>query len=208
MSFSDDKELAFRSQELAFQNETAGPHDGVAAHGGAHAALGKGFISSASNLEIIPLTWGFALGESKRLVFNTRIESALGGSPLWKRAIQEGRCIMPVASFFEPHGSETVRSPRTGKPMKRQYEFADADNQPLLLAGVHDQGRLSIVTTSPNASVAPIHERMPLALRFEEVPVWLEGDFAALADRADFGLIARPEDADTAEAGNTQLTLF
>ena len=159
-------------------------------------------------LEIAPLTWGFTLGEGKRLVFNTRIESALGGSPLWKHAIQNGRCIMPVASFFEPHGSETVCSPRTGRPMKRQYEFADTHEQPLLLAGVHDQGRLSIVTTAPNASVAPVHERMPLALRFEEVPTWLEGDFAALADRSGFQLSVRPEQIDSPEIEAAQLTLF
>ena len=166
-------------------------------------------VPRASCLEIEPFIWGFEL-PGKKLVFNTRIESALGGSALWADAIREGRCILPVASFFEPHASETVRDLRTRRLGKRQYEFADAHSMPLLLASVHDGGRLSVVTTEPNESVAPIHNRMPLALRFEEVPLWLEGDFTPLADRSDFELLARPEDAGRVdcESDDPQLSLF
>ena len=150
-----------------------------------------------THLEIAPFTWGFPLKDGKKLVFNTRIESALEGSPLWARALREGRCILPVASFFEPHATELSTSPKTGRPVKRQYEFTgDDDRAPLLLAGVGDGGRLSIVTTEPNAHVAPIHPRMPLVLRFEEVEAWLYGnynDFAALADRSRVSLAAQPE---------------
>ena len=35
---------------------------------------------------------------------------------------------------------------------------------------------------------------MPIVLRFEEVPTWLEGDFASLADRSQIDLLAAPED--------------
>ena len=164
-------------------------------------------VPHAAQLEIAPLTWGFRLSDDKKLVFNTRIESALGGSPLWAKAIQKGRCILPAASFFEPHMSETVRSPRTGRLIKRQYEFADAHGAPLLLASVHDNGRLSVVTTEPNASVSRVHGRMPLLLRFEEAPVWLEGDFASLADRTGFELAVQPEDRGD-EPNDSQLSLF
>ena len=149
---------------------------------------------SDNGLQIIPLTWGFSFPDSKRLIFNTRIESALGGTRMWAEPIRDGRCVLPVATFFEPHGSETTASPRTGKPMKRQYEFATPGDEPLLLASVQREGRLSVVTTGPNASVSPIHPRMPIVLRFEEVPTWLEGDFASLADRSQIDLLAAPED--------------
>ena len=154
-------------------------------------------------LEIVSLTWGFDAPFGKGLVFNTRIESALDGSRMWRDALREGRCIMPVASFFEPHLSETTRSPRTGRPAKRQYEFRDAQGAPLLLAGVQQNGRLSIVTAEPNASVAPIHARMPLVLRFEEAPQWLEGNILPFADRSRIELEAHPEDE-----GDVQMSLF
>lgn len=153
----------------------------------------QGVIGTQSGLFIEPLTWGFASPDAQGLVFNTRIESALGGSRMWSDAIREGRCIVPVASFFEPHATETVLSPRTGKPIKQQYEFQAEDGAPLLLAGVHREGRLSVVTTEPNEAVAPIHARMPLALRFREARTWLEGDWASLADRSGMPLSVEPE---------------
>lgn len=155
----------------------------------------------------MPFTWGFNLSDGKRLVFNTRIESALGGSGLWSGPIREGRCVLPVAAFFEPHGSETAPSPRTGRRVKRQYEFTSPDGEPLLLASVAWSGRLSVVTTEPNASVAPVHPRMPLALRFEEVRTWLDGDFPTLAGRSRPDLLAYPEDGEL-DGGPEQLSLF
>ncbi|MBQ9000867.1 MAG: SOS response-associated peptidase family protein [Eggerthellaceae bacterium] len=158
-----------------------------------------------NGLAISPFIWGFTFPNSKKLIFNTRIESALGGTRMWAGPIRDGRCVLPAATFFEPHGSETATSPRTGRAMKRQYEFASPDGEPLLLAGVHDGERLSVITTEPNASVAPIHPRMPLALRFEEVPTWLGDNYASLADRSRFELTAHPEDDASALP---QLSLF
>lgn len=64
------------------------------------------------------------------------------------------------------------------------------------MAGVADGRFCSVVTTGPNARVSPVHPRMPLLLRFQEVPLWLEGsasDIAPLADRSQCDLAARPE---------------
>lgn len=161
---------------------------------------------TAGRLEIARFNWGFPLDDGKKTVFNTRIESALAGSRMWAKLLRNGRCILPVATFFEPHATETSTSPRTGRPIKRQYEFADEGGAPLLLASVCAGERLSVVTTEPNASVAPIHPRMPLVLRFEEVPTWLFGDFASLADRSTIALAAQPETP--AIQGPAQLSLF
>ena len=159
--------------------------------------------------------WGFTPNWSNKTIFNTRIESALSGSGMWANIIRDGRCIVPAASFFEPHATETVRSPRTGRQVKRSYEFAQPDGSPLLLAGLCNDGCCSIVTTEPNRWVSPIHARMPLALRFEEVLPWIAGDqeaLSALADRRSFELRVSPESIHTENEGNTeppdQLSLF
>ena len=39
--------------------------------------------------------------------------------------------------------------------------------------GVEDENQFTILTTIPNASVAPVHDRMPLVLDRDEVPQWL-----------------------------------
>lgn len=167
-----------------------------------------------AGLRILEATWGIEAPWNGKLVYNTRIESALGGSTMWDVPIREGRCILPAATFFEPHATETARSPKTGRQIKRQYEFAMPGETPLLLASICDGNRLSVVTTEPNAHVAPIHPRMPLALRFEEVPLWLEGDLsdiAELADRSALELDAQPETLDpptSSRPDDTQLSLF
>lgn len=145
----------------------------------------------------IPLTWGFPVEWSKRPVINTRIETALGPNPgMWRDAVRHGRCVVPAARFFEPHATETEPSPRTGRPMKRQYAFASPDGRPLLMAAVSDRGRFSIVTTEPCPAVAPVHDRMPLLLLPDEVGAWLGDGFPALADRSRFELAVAPERAE------------
>ena len=124
---------------------------------------------SGDNFSVESFTWGFEAPWNKRLIFNTRIEQALSGTRMWAHAINDGRCILPAATFFEPHQSETARSPRTGRQMKRQYEFSSPSGEPLLLASIQQGGHLSVVTTEPNAAVSPIHARMPLVLRFDEI---------------------------------------
>lgn len=149
-------------------------------------------------LTVVMLSWGFPLEGKQNAVFNTRIETALaqlegnrGG--MWADAIARGRCLVPVRAFYESHGTETVKSEKTGRPVRRQYRFRLPGARAFLLAGIQREGRLSIVTTAPNASVAPVHDRMPLVLGPGESGVWLGPGFAVLADRGGIVLAAEPE---------------
>lgn len=173
---------------------------GVIAPAGALGGEGRS-DGSSDTLTHAPLTWGFPVEWSTRPVFNTRIETALGPNPgMWGAPIAQGRCLVATAGFFEPHATETDRSPRTGKPIKRQYRFTLPVGAPLLIAGVQQAGRFSLVTTVPNRWVSPIHDRMPLVLRPEEALTWLFGgraDLAALADRSTLELTAAPENPAT-----------
>ena len=76
-----------------------------------------------------------------------------------------------------------TESERTGRPVRRQYLFRLPGARAFLLAAVREGDRFSIVTTRPNASVAPIHDRMPLVLGPGESSVWLGPDFTKLTDR-------------------------
>lgn len=143
----------------------------------------------AGGLRVTTLEWGFPLDGKPHAVFNTRIESALdqlrrGRRGMWAKAIAEGRCLVPVRAFYEGHVSERVTSERTGKPVRRQYRFRMPGARAFLLAAVQQDGRFSIVTTEPNASVAPVHDRMPLVLGPGESGIWLGTSFASLVDRS------------------------
>lgn len=148
-------------------------------------------LPGAAGLEVAELSWGFDApqGARSRLVFNTRIETALAqaraGSGLWAWPITCGRCLVPVRSFYE---SWTREPPRRGA----QARFTLPGHRVFLLAGVQQAGRFSVVTTAPNASVAPLHSRMPLVLAPGESRIWLSDDYACLADRSALALDATP----------------
>lgn len=144
-------------------------------------------------LAIADMAWGYEVPWKKGPVFNTRIETALDDpSCMWAESFARRRCIVPAWTFYESHATETIPSPRTGKPVKRQYAFERPDGAPLLLAAIHDRGRFSLVTTAPNQVVAPVHNRMPLALDASEAVSWLTGDFAPLLDRGALALSTVP----------------
>lgn len=152
----------------------------------------------AGELRVENFEWGFPLDGKPYAVFNTRIETALdqlksGGRGMWGKAIAQGRCLVPVRAFYESHATERTISPKTGNPVKRQYRFRLPGARAFLLAAVQMDGRFSIVTTEPNVSVAPVHNRMPLVLGRGESSVWLGPDFASLANRNSVGLESIPE---------------
>lgn len=145
------------------------------------------------------LKWGFQESWNPNLVHNTRIESA--AKPTWRDSMEHRRCILPMRAFFETHEQETYPSPRTGKPIKRPYEFRVPGQDVILVGATHKDGRFSMVTTEANTDMAPIHHRMPLIIRPDEVPFWLSADYQQLANRFTIKLEAEP-------VGEAPLTLF
>lgn len=155
-------------------------------------------LDGNGRLATVKLTWGFALEGRRAAVYNTRIETALDQLRRWRRgmwadAIAKGRCLVPVRAFYESHATETVASERTDRPVRRQYRFRLPGAGAFLLVGVQHEGQLSIVTTAPDADVAPVRDRMPLVLGPGESGVWLGSDFARLADRSGIQLATEPE---------------
>lgn len=174
--------------------------------------------------------WGVAVEWRKGLVFNARLESALRGEGLWREAMATGRCLVPVRAFYETRNVE----PPSDQPSlaldalgsaskgnrKPQYRFTSSADEALLLAGLVVEGnRLAVVTTEPNALMAPIHNRMPLVLSAQEAWMWLEGvpeARALLADRAQVDLAVQELPASdktkrgraVSDPGADQLSLF
>lgn len=155
--------------------------------------------NASGGVEAFEATWGFAAPWAKRPVFNTRIETALSSEGgMWSRAIAQGRCIVPAARFFETQNrfaaSVAASDDITKKRRRSLYSFGMPDGAPVLMAGVQQDGRFSVVTTRSNAGVAPVHDRMPLVLGPGESSVWLGGSFASLANKNRPELEVLPEE--------------
>jgi putative SOS response-associated peptidase YedK len=105
---------------------------------------------------------------------NARSETA-ASKPTFKESLATRRCLIPADGFYEWQKKEKGKLPH--------YIF-NKDGTPLVFAGLwsswKDPGsgeRLktcTILTGEPNDLVAPIHDRMPVALPAEVWAPWLD----------------------------------
>ena len=143
-------------------------------------------------LEVAELTWGFSttFNASSKLVFNTRMDTALrqlaSGHGLWANPIAHNRCLVPVRSFYESWTKSAERR-------HTDVRFSMPNRRVFLLAGLYEDDRFSVVTTTPNEDVRHYHTRMPLVLAPGESRIWLGPDFGTLAQRPSPRLDAEPE---------------
>ncbi|PWW06250.1 putative SOS response-associated peptidase YedK [Paenibacillus cellulosilyticus] len=107
-------------------------------------------------------------------MLNARAESA-ADKPAFREAVRRKRCLIPADSFYE----WKTRQDGTKQPMR----IVMRDRQPFAMAGLYetwvaaDGSKLStctVLTTSPNELMEPIHNRMPVLLRPEDEPLWLD----------------------------------
>ena len=138
---------------------------------------------------------------ASKLVFNTRLDTGVrqlrAGRGMWADAMANGRCLVPVRAFYENGPA----------PIRRPFRFSLAGSSVFLLAGIAEDGRFSIVTTSPNSQVAPVHNRMPLVLAPGESHLWLAGDLrdpAVLGRLADRGSVALDATADEPQGNGSR----
>lgn len=109
-------------------------------------------------------------------MINARSETVLEKSA-FAESFQERRCLLPADGFYEWHT-------RGGK--KLPWLATRTDGDPMVFAGIWaswrdksdpDADRLltcSILTTTANEAVAPIHDRMPVILDRRDWNTWLD----------------------------------
>lgn len=108
--------------------------------------------------------WGFPGFEGKKLIFNARCESALK-KPMFQNSLSHRRIVIPAAWFYE------------WNPRKEKNTFCRNDMSILFMAGFcrryEDGEHFVILTTAANASMEPVHDRMPLILERQEIADWM-----------------------------------
>jgi putative SOS response-associated peptidase YedK len=146
--------------------------------------------SGARHLDV--LSWGllpFFTKEAKgaKRPINARAET-IATSGMFRESFARRRCLIPADAFYEWQA-------RAGA--KQAMAIARVDGAPMAFGGIWDRFRgadgkilrsFAIVTTTANATLSAVHERMPVVLEEAAWPVWLgetEGDAAALMRPAD-----------------------
>jgi putative SOS response-associated peptidase YedK len=102
-------------------------------------------------------------------MINARAET-VATSGAFKRPFKSHRCIIPVDGFYE-------WQKRPGQKRKQPYFIHRLDGEPLAFAGLWETWRdkaagpdapwlhsCTIITTTANETMAPVHDRMPVIL--------------------------------------------
>jgi putative SOS response-associated peptidase YedK len=114
-------------------------------------------------------------------MINARSETA-ADKPAFAEPLRKRRCLIPADGFYEWMGSTANKQP---------YCFTLNDGAIFSFAGVWDNWRApdgqwirtcSILTTTPNALLADVHDRMPVILPPEHYDLWLDPGFSNVAE--------------------------
>jgi putative SOS response-associated peptidase YedK len=106
--------------------------------------------------------------------FNARAEEAYA-KPMFRGPFKSKRCLVPATAFFEWQAIP-------GQKKKQKMRITRTDGDMVTLAGLYDHWHrgdeaiesYTILTTSPNTLMEPIHNRMPVILGQSDEDEWLD----------------------------------
>jgi putative SOS response-associated peptidase YedK len=159
---------------------TTGPLPNIAANANlapTQAAMVVRLHPQSGERRLDVLTWGLVPHFTKdlkscRRPFNARSETA-ATSPMFRDALTRRRCLIAADAFYEWKTLPTGKQP---------FAIAYRDGTPLALAGLWEGWRapdgetlrtFTILTTTANADLSTLHERMPVIVPETDWPLWL-----------------------------------
>ncbi len=128
--------------------------------------------------ELVAVHWGLIPSWSKEASIGARMINARGETvaekPAFRGPFRSRRCLVIADGFYEWKREGDGKQP---------YFIAMKDRRPFAIAGLWDRWTpaggepvesCTIVTTTPNEVLAPIHDRMPVILPPGVHAVWLD----------------------------------
>ena len=167
-------------RQLALRFGAEPPAAGVAARHNAAPTQQLPVIVNAEPNAIRLLTWGLVPAWTRDKtggtgLINARLETA-AQRPSFRDAWRRRRCLVLADGFYE-----WQRTARGKVPMRIMLQ----SGEPFAFAGLWEEWlgageaalrTFTILTTTPNDLMAPIHTRMPVILRPEQEAAWLDTD--------------------------------
>ena len=152
------------------------------------------------------LTPAWAEADQGAKLINLRSETVFSK---FKVQAERQRCLIPATGFYEwrsmaPSLFDDIPPPDKGP---RQPVLFTAGGL-FAFAGVWDrwngQESCALLTTEPNALVAPVHDRMPCLLSQRDAEIWLDPD----ASQDELLALATPFETSAMEARPVNSTLY
>ncbi len=105
---------------------------------------------------------------------NARAET-VDSKPTFRGPFKHHRCLIPADGFYEWHEEGGIKQP---------HHISRKDGEPFAMAGLWDLWKgphgdvlsCSIIVTSANAFMKPLHDRMPVILDPNDYERWLDPD--------------------------------
>lgn len=161
------------------------------------------FRNEGGKLAACPMRWGLLSrdlaswddAKKEKTLHNARSEGIAAKWP-WKFPIKDRRTCLILVDWFRESGDHPEDAGKK-KPRKLHYRFSA--EKPMLVAGLWNETRVgdeqvvshTMVTTAGNATVGPIHDRMPCALERDAFRDWLHAD--SLSDGELTDMLKVPE---------------
>lgn len=131
-------------------------------------------------------TWAKDTKIGSRMI-NARSET-IAEKPAFRSLLRTHRLIVPMDGFYEwQAGRDGAPLTKQGTPMKTPMYIHRADGEPLAVAGLWAAWRdralgddapwlhsCTVITTSANTTMEPVHDRMPVILPPDAWDAWLD----------------------------------
>ena len=160
-------------------------------------------------------------------MINARSET-LAEKPAFKGLLAKKRCLIPMDGFYEwKAGAADGPLNAKGQPLKQPMFIHRLDGEPMAVAGLwtawKDKDDLggrwlqsaTVVTTSANETMQPVHDRMPVIIPASRWAEWLDPsnqDIASISDlfteRNEGILTMHPVSTDVNNVRNNDPTLI
>ncbi|MEN9644105.1 MAG: hypothetical protein RL238_774 [Actinomycetota bacterium] len=148
-------------------------------------------------------------------MINARAET-IAEKPAFKTLLKKHRLIVPMDGFYEWQApGEGAPVGKSGKPIKTPMFIHQVDGEPLAVAGLWATWRdkelgpeapwlhsCTVITTSSNGTMAPVHDRMPVILPQSAWAAWLDPTNADIAELTSL-LVPASDDILTMHAVST-----
>lgn len=118
-------------------------------------------------------SWAKAPNIGARMI-NARSEG-ITEKPSYRGPFKYKRCLVPASGFYEWKTSDNGKR-------KTPFYFHAMDNKPFAIAGLWDEWlgsdgselrSLTLITTEPNETTKPYHDRMPVIIASDDYDAWL-----------------------------------
>lgn len=133
------------------------------------------------------LRWGLIPSWAKDPTIASKLINARSETvtekPSFREAVKKRRAIVPMSGFYEWKRSGSAKQPWYFRPADSSRRVADAPAATFAMAALWEswqspEGQLvetcCLMTTSANAVMAPVHDRMPVLLDREGTERWLD----------------------------------